>query len=72
MAYHDLTSDQSAPPDAKSLVGLSSKFIPKPKFTTGDILPSCDRLERDFHIKVHFAGKVDERFPTKDTSRSIS
>jgi hypothetical protein len=70
MAYHDLTSDQSAPPDAKSLLGLGSKFIPKPKLTTGDILPSFDRLERDFHIKVHFAGDIDERFATRDASRS--
>jgi hypothetical protein len=69
MAYHDLTSDQSSHPDAKSPLGLGSKFIPKPKFTTSDILPSCDRLEHDFHIKVH-AGKVEERFATRDASRS--
>jgi hypothetical protein len=31
------------------------KFIPTPKFTTDDLTPTLDRLERDVHLKVFFA-----------------
>lgn len=54
MAFHDLTPDQSAPKNAKSLLGLGSKFISTPSKTTGDITPSLTRMERDFNLRVYF------------------
>ena len=57
MAFHDLTPDQSAPPDAKSLLGLGSKFISTPGKTTGNLKKSFDRFECDFYIKVIYSGE---------------
>ena len=37
-------------------MGLGGKFITTPKFTTGDISKSITRLDRDFKLKVYFAG----------------
>lgn len=58
MAFHDLTPDQSAPPNCKQLFGLGSKFIPTPPKTTGRIGldKTFERFDRDFRLKVHFAG----------------
>eukprot|EP00956_Cyclotella_meneghiniana_P000182 scaffold247_cov39-Cyclotella_meneghiniana.AAC.3 len=58
MAFHDLTSDKSAPKNCKELFGLGSKFIPTPKKTTGKTLlcQTHSRFDRDFRLKVHFAG----------------
>ena len=60
MAFHDLTPNKSAPPNAKSLLGLGPKFICTPKFTTGSIFNGYDRLEVDFHRRVFFAGDPEE------------
>jgi hypothetical protein len=60
MAFHDLTPNQSAPPAAKSLLGLGSKFIPVPSRTTAQLHTSFDRLERDFNLRVYLAQDVDE------------
>jgi ribosome-associated translation inhibitor RaiA len=58
MAFHDLTPTKCAPRAAKALLGLGSKFIPTPKFTTASIEPSTLRFQRDFFLKVIFA--IDE------------
>lgn len=56
LAFHDLTPGKVVPPAARSLLGLSLKFIPTPKVTTCDLQPSFTRFERDLHIKAYFAG----------------
>ena len=59
MAFHDLTPDKSAPPNCKQLFGLGSKFIPTPSKTTGkrDLEKAFSRFDRDFRLRVHFAGE---------------
>ena len=59
MAFHDLTPDKSAPHNCKQLFGLGSKFIPTPTRTTGkkDLSKTFDRFDRDFRLRVYFAGK---------------
>jgi hypothetical protein len=41
------------------------KFIPTSKFTTDNLSPTMDRLERDVHLKVFFAHMqdLDEEIP---------
>ena len=58
MAFHDLTPDQSAPSHSKQLLGLGSKFIPTPPKTTGSLglNKSHERFDRDFRLRVYFAG----------------
>ena len=53
MAFHDLTPNKCVPEATKCLLGLGSKFIPTPKFTTGSIESNLQRLQRDFFIKVY-------------------
>ena len=57
MAFHDVTPNKSAPPAAKSFLGLGAKFIVTPKETTGtgDMFATTDRLDRDFKLRVYFA-----------------
>jgi hypothetical protein len=56
LAFHDLTDGQIAPKAAKSLLGLGSKFIVTPRKTTGSLEATSDRFQRDFFIKIIFAG----------------
>eukprot|EP00956_Cyclotella_meneghiniana_P031768 scaffold84611_cov48-Cyclotella_meneghiniana.AAC.1 len=58
MAFHDLTPEKSAPPNCKQLFGLGSKFIPTPSKQTGrqDLEKAFTRFDRDFRLRVHFAG----------------
>ena len=67
MAIHDLTPNKSAPKNAKSLLGLGPKFICTPKFTTGSIFKSYDRLEVDFHRRVFFASESDNNDDSSST-----
>ena len=69
MAFHDLTQDKSAPPEAKALLGLGGKFIPTPPRTTGDISRSLQRLLRDMCIKVIFSGQEQDDHNLEKTSR---
>ncbi len=61
LAFHDLTPGKVAPSNARLLLGMGPKFIKTPKFTTNCILPSLYRHERDFHLKVYFAGSDLDR-----------
>jgi len=64
MAFHDLTEDQSAPPEAKLLLGLGDKFIPVPELTKEENFPTARaRFERDFLIKVIFAPGPEFELP---------
>ena len=69
MAFHDLTPDQSAPPNAQALLGLGSKFVCTPSKTTGDLSKTFRRFECDFFIKVIFAGD-DEMLSDDNLDRS--
>ena len=64
MAFHDLTPEKTAPLDARSLLGLGSKFISTPSKTTGSLNHSFERFERDFIIRVIFACETDITRPT--------
>jgi hypothetical protein len=66
----DLTPSKCAPADAKTLLGLGSKFIVTPKFTTGAITPSYYRLERDLQLRVYFAGGDDSETFEDSCNRS--
>ena len=70
MAFHDLTPSKSAPQSARALLGLGSKFICTPKFTTGSIESNFLRLERDMHLRVFFAcGNELDASPEWDKSK---
>ena len=62
-AFHDLTEGKSLPPAASSLLGLSLKFIPTPRYapSTTDVAPSFDRIERDIGLRTFFAGRDQEK-----------
>ena len=60
MAFHDLTENKQAPPAAKSLLGLGSKFIVTPDTTTGSLESTMTRIRRDFSLAVFFASGNDE------------
>ena len=60
MAFHDLTKNKQAPPAAKSLLGLGSKFIVTPDTTTGSLESTMTRIRRDFSLAVFFASGNDE------------
>eukprot|EP00956_Cyclotella_meneghiniana_P041385 scaffold225046_cov56-Cyclotella_meneghiniana.AAC.2 len=55
MSFHDLTYDKSAPPYAKCLLGLGSKFIPTPSRTASSLASTFSRLTRDLKLRVYFA-----------------
>ena len=61
LAFHDLTQGKIVPPAARSLLGMSLKFIPTPPLTglPKDLNNSLDRFERDMQIKSFFAGSED-------------
>ena len=53
-AFHDLTEGKSLPPAIMSLLGLSLKFIPTPRYApsaTG-LTPSFDRIEQDIGLRT--------------------
>ena len=73
MALHDLTPHHSVPPDAKTLLGLGSKFVCTPNTTTGSLAKNFERFERDFFVKVIYAGEdetPDDDNLTVDRGRS--
>ena len=60
MAFHDLTPNGTAPPNAQILLGLGSKFICTPPTTTGALDRTFKRFERDFYIKVIYSGEEED------------
>jgi len=67
LAFHDLTAGNQVPPATKTILGLSTKFIPTPKYTSSrDIAWSAfERFERDVCLKYHFAGEDNDWVKTK-------
>lgn len=62
MAFHDLTTTKRPPKNLRSLLGLSLKFIPNPRYN----VPwsqyqkiTLTRFERDIQVKTFMADKID-------------
>jgi hypothetical protein len=56
LAFHDLTPGKVMPTAAKSLLGLSMKFIPTPKYTTHHMILSLNRFQCDIVVKTYWVG----------------
>ena len=56
LTFYDLTPGKIMPPATKSLLGLSLKVIPTPKYTTHRMMPSLDRFQQDLVIKAYWVG----------------
>jgi hypothetical protein len=67
LAFHDLTPGRSLPPATRTVMGLSSKFIPirKTATTKKKAMESFERFERDLSWKVYFSGSDDDFIKTK-------
>lgn len=59
MAFHDLTLTK-LPPNLKSLLGLSLKFCPTPRYTTSNINATLTRFERDLTVKSWLFGEPED------------
>ena len=61
--FHDLTGGRTLPVATRSLLGLSLKFIPTPRYASSatDVTPSFDRIERDIGLRTFFAGRDQEK-----------
>jgi hypothetical protein len=69
MAFHDLMENQSAPPEAKLLLGLGDKFISVPESTKEDNFSTARAcFEREFLIKVIFAPGPEFELPALSTA----
>jgi len=71
-AFHDLTGGKLLPVATRSLLGLSLKFIPTPRYTPSatDVTPSFDRIERDIGLRTFFAGRDQEKETPKLRAKS--
>ena len=66
MAFHDLTSKINPPKNLRTLLGLSLKFIPCPRYNTPWATYeniTFPRLNHDFRIKAYLADRLD---PTEE------
>ena len=62
LAFHDLTLHTPPPRNLRSLLGLSLKFIPNPRFNVpwGDYeSKTFERLTRNFKVKAFMAANLD-------------
>ena len=71
MAFHDLTENKIAPPEAKSLLGLGSKFVVTPETTTGSLEKKFNQIQRDFYLSVYLASGNDDLTSESDSSSSV-
>jgi hypothetical protein len=73
LAFQDLTTGNILPPMANTFLGLGLKFIPTPKVNTSpeEQDTTLSRFERDFSLKVFFAGDTDDA-STSNTLRRKS
>ena len=73
LAFHDLTTGGILPPMANILLGLGLKFIPTPKLNTSpdEQITTLERFERDFSLKVFFAGDTDDAPPLQQPTSEI-
>ncbi len=71
--FHDLTAGQSLPPAMATLLGLSLKFIPTPRYSPSksNVAPSLNRIEWDIGLKTFFPGTTTtERSPSCKQNQS--
>ncbi len=71
--FHDLTGGNLLAPATTSLLGLSLKFIPTPRYASSvtDIAPALDCIERDVGLKTFFSGHDQgEEIPILGTKSS--
>ncbi len=71
-AFHDLTRGKLLPVATRSLLRLSLKFIPTPRYapSVSDIEPSLEKIERDIGLRTFFAGRDQEKEIPKLRSKS--
>jgi hypothetical protein len=71
--FHDLTAGQSLPPATATLLGLSLKFIPTPRYSPSksNVAPSLNRIERDIGLKTFFVGHNNDGEIPKLQAKSI-
>ncbi len=71
--FHDLPTGQSLPPAMATLLRLSLKFIPTPRYSPSksNVAPSLNRIERDIGLKTFFAGHNNDREISKLQAKSI-
>jgi hypothetical protein len=71
LAFHDLTTGNILPQSANTLLGLGLKYIPTPRINTSpdEQDKSLSRFERDFSLKVFFAGDTEESSSVNTTLR---
>jgi hypothetical protein len=74
-AFHDLTTTIKPPPNLRTLLGNSLKFIPTPRYTTTQTqlhTSTLSRLSRDLDIKMYFVGDAidTDDFDSKLYTRS--
>ena len=62
LTFHNLTTNKTLPTDVHHLLGLGLKYIPTPKLniTESQLDTSLARFDRDFGLKVFFAGDEDD------------
>ena len=62
LTFHNLTTNKTLPRDIHHLLGLGLKYIPTPKLniTESQLDISLARFDRDFGLKVFFAGDEDD------------
>ncbi len=71
--FHDLTAGQSLLPATATLLRLSLKFIPTPRYSPSksNIAPSLNWIERDIGLKTFFAGHNNDGEIPKLQAKSI-
>ena len=61
--FHDLTAGASLPPATATLLGLSLKFIPTPRYSPSksDMVLVLDQFECNIGLKTFFAGHSNNK-----------
>ena len=73
-AFHDLTTSIKPPPNLRTLLGNSLKFIPTKQYThTAQYITNntMDRLNHDLEIKMYYAGQSIDNDKDFDSSMYI-
>ena len=65
LAFHDLTTEITPPPNLQSLLGLGLKFCPSPRFTTHKTSTILPRFDRDMRLRTYFAGADKQDYNPK-------
>ena len=66
LAFHNLCTHATIPPDTKLLLGLGPKFIPKTTHPQSNLTTTLTNFSRDIRLKYLFAGSTSEPFTKND------